>query len=174
MGCIGTGNTDSHLRRREMLEWLCLLAVMVFIATKLQPRDFERARNQWGFRLPSASDAASGTAAAPARVVPKLMIAGTERPALRSKGFVKGFGLDPATVKDLSVYRGASDGFSVAMAAILSDLYDGGHAVGDTIMELIHHGRRLAADEGVYFALVQAHENAEPRVVAFVDRLRVR
>ena len=56
--------------------------------------------------------------------------------------------------------------------AILSDLYDAGAAVGDSIMELIHHGRPLAADEGVYFALVQAHENAEPRVVAFVDRLR--
>ncbi|MCU0805528.1 MAG: hypothetical protein MUF79_10635 [Burkholderiales bacterium] len=158
-----------------MLEWLCLIAVMAFIATKLQPRDFERARNQWGFRLPGAAAAGSDASAAPPRVVPKLMIAGTERPALGSNGFVKGFGIDPTALKDLSVYRrGGAERFPVSMAAILSDLYDGGHAVGDAIMELIHHGRPLAADEGVYFALVQAHENAEPRVVAFVDRLRAR
>lgn len=157
-----------------MLEWLCLVAVMAFIASKLQPRDFERARSQWGFRLPGMPAAASSAPAVPARVVPKLTIAGTERPALRSNGFVKGFGIDPTTLKDLSVYRGASERFPVAMAAILSDLYDAGHAVGDRIMELIRHGRPLAADEGVYFALVQAHENAEPRVVAFVDRLRAR
>ena len=155
-----------------MLEWLCLIAVMAFIATKLQPRDFERARSQWGFRFPGAAAQAPGTGGAQPRVVPKLMIAGTERPALRSNGFVKGFGIDPAALKDLSVYSGASERFPVSMAAILSDLYDAGHAVGDTIMELIHHGRPLAADEGVYFALVQPHENAEPRVVAFVDRLR--
>ena len=157
-----------------MLEWLCLVAVMAYIASKLQPRDFERARNQWGFRMPGTSAAASAQPAVAVRVVPRLTIAGTERPTLRSNGFVKGFGIDPATVKDLSVYCGASERFPVSMAAILSDLYDAGHAVGDQIMELIHHGRPLAADEGVYFALVQAHENAEPRVVAFVDRLRTR
>jgi hypothetical protein len=155
-----------------MLEWLCLIAVMAFIATKLQPRDFERARSQWGFRLPGAPAQTPGTSDAPPRVVPKLMIAGTARPTLRSNGFVKGFGIDPATLKDLAVYRGTSDRFPVSMAAILSDLYDAGAAVGDSIMELIHHGRPLAAGEGVYFALVQSHENAEPRVVAFVDRLR--
>jgi len=156
-----------------MLEWLCLVAVMAYIATKLQPRDFERARNQWGFRLPGTSTAASGAADAPARPIPRLTIAGTERPALCSTGFVKGFGIDPASLKDLSVYRG-SERFPVSMAAIISELYDAGYAVGDAIMELIHHGRPLAADEGVYFALVQAHDNAEPRVVAFVDRLRAR
>ncbi|MCX7893742.1 MAG: hypothetical protein N2544_15420 [Burkholderiales bacterium] len=154
-----------------MLEWLCLVAVMAFVATRLQPRGLQRAREDLAARIAPARPAA---ASAPVRVVPRLTIAGTERPRLASTGFVKGFGIEPASLKDLSVYRGAAERFPVAIAAILSDLHEAGQAVGDAVMEVIHHHRPLAADEGVYFALVQAHENAEPRVVAFVDRLRAR
>jgi hypothetical protein len=39
-------------------------------------------------------------------------------------------------------------------------------------MELVHFGRPLTASQAVYFALVQPGANAEPLVVAFVDRAR--
>jgi hypothetical protein len=38
------------------------------------------------------------------------------------------------------------------------------------MMELLFHGRALKEGEAVYFALVDAAP--EPRVIAFVDRLR--
>ena len=45
-----------------------------------------------------------------------------------------------------------------------------GTAVGIDMMELLFHGRGLREGEAVYFALVDAAP--EPRVVAFVDKLR--
>jgi hypothetical protein len=53
---------------------------------------------------------------------------------------------------------------------MLRDLYERGTAVGIDMMELLFHGRGLREGEAVYFALVDAAP--EPRVVAFVDKLR--
>jgi len=153
-----------------MLELICLIAVMAFIAFKLQPHHFEKARDDWGLNQRAA---ASATVLAAARVAPKLAIAGTEQPASGSRGFVKSFGLDPASVKDLRVFRGDAFGsLPAALSAMVSELHARGSAVGGEIMALIHHGRALAQSEAIYFALVQPAEQAEPRVVAFVDRVR--
>jgi hypothetical protein len=85
---------------------------------------------------------------------------------------VKGFGVNPKSVQDIRIYSrfGVLEQFPAAMVAVLQELYMKGTAVGTDIMELLFHGRALKEGEAVYFALIEA--KPEPRVVAFVDRLR--
>jgi hypothetical protein len=154
----------------EMFEWIVMVAVLGLIASRLTPAHFEKARSDWGLKRRHV--AACGEAPAP-RPLPALAIAGTERAGHDAHGFVKGFGLDPASLKDLRVFRADSlGGLPEATAAMLAELHRAGRARGSDIMELIHFGRPLGGDQAVYFALVQPGAAAEPQVVAFVDRIR--
>jgi len=85
---------------------------------------------------------------------------------------VKGFGVNPQSVQDIRVYAhfGAVEHFPSAIVALLQDLYQRGTAVGSEMMELLFHGRALKEGEAIYFTLIEAAP--EPRVVAFIDRLR--
>ena len=65
---------------------------------------------------------------------------------------------------------GAVENFPAAVVALLHDLYLRGGALGAEVMELLFHGRTLREGEAIYFALLDA--KPEPRVVAFVDKLR--
>ncbi len=151
-----------------MLELLLVLAVVVFLVSKLDKHHFEQASAQAAQRAGSAGE----QPAAAARFTLRLSIEGTQRPYLRSTGFVKGFGLNPKTVQDIRVYTrlGALEHFPAAIADLLRDLYQRGTAVGADLMEVLYHGRALKEGEAIYFTLIDS--TPEPRVVAFVDRLR--
>lgn len=152
-----------------MLELILILAVVVYLVSKLDARHFEQARADQG---QDARPDAAARPAVPPRPNMRLQIEGTQRPLLRSTGFVKGFGVNPLTLQDIRVYSrfGKLEQFPEAIASMLRDLYDRGTAVGIDMMELLFHGRDLREGEAVYFALVDAAP--EPRVVAFVDKLR--
>jgi len=151
-----------------MLELLLILAVVVFLVTKIDKHHFEQASAQAGLR--TAADEKK-SAEAP-RLTLRLSIEGTQRPFLRSTSFVKGFGVNPQAVQDIRVYArlGALEHLPSGIVALLQDLYQRGTAVGSEMMELLFHGRALKEGEAIYFALIEAAP--EPRVVAFVDRLR--
>jgi hypothetical protein len=152
-----------------MLELILILAVVVYLVSKLDARHFEQARAD---QVQDARADAAARPAAPPRPAMRLQIEGTQRPLLRSTGFVKGFGVNPLTLQDIRVYThfGKLEQFPETIAAMLRDLYERGTAVGIDMMELLFHGRGLREGEAVYFALVDAAP--EPRVVAFVDKLR--
>lgn len=152
-----------------MLEILLILGVMVYIVWKLDSHHFEQVQALWR----DESLAAEATRAKAAVPRPRLAIEGTQRPFIRDKHFVKGFGVNPHAVEDMRVYAcmGRFDQFPKSIQSFLQDLHDAGGAVGAGIMELLYHGRRLGDGEAVYFALVQS--GTEPRVVTFVDRLRL-
>jgi hypothetical protein len=151
-----------------MLELLLILAVVVYLVSKLDKHHFEQASTQAGLRQ-APGEQKSEEAPRPTL---RLAIEGTQRPYLRSTGFVKGFGVNPKSVQDIRVYAhfGAVEHFPSAIVALLRDLYQRGTAVGSEMMELLFHGRALKEGEAIYFALVDAAP--EPRVIAFVDRLR--
>jgi hypothetical protein len=151
-----------------MLELLLILAVVVYLVSKLDKHHFEQASTQAGLRT-TADERKPEDAPRPSL---RLSIEGTQRPYLRSTGFVKGFGVNPKSVQDIRVYArfGALEHFPSAIVALLQDLYQRGTAVGSEMMELLFHGRALKEGEAIYFALVDAAP--EPRVIAFVDRLR--
>lgn len=153
-----------------MLEILLILGVMVYIVWKLESHHFERARSTWGTAVAEPEQPAAPSA--PPK--PRLAIEGTQRPLIRDKKFVKGFGVNPVAVHDLRVYAcmGRFEQFPETVRAFIADLHAAGCAVGTGIMELMFHGRPLDEGEAVYFALVEAGD--EPRVVTFVDRLRLR
>jgi hypothetical protein len=153
-----------------VLEILLILAVMVYVVWKLESHHFERARSTWG--IASAEAPPHARPAAPPR--PRLAIEGTQRPLIRDKKFVKGFGVNPIALQDLRIYAcmGRFDQFPASLRTFIQDLHDSGSAVGTGIMELLFHGRPLDEGEAVYFALVES--GGEPRVVTFVDRLRLR
>jgi len=152
-----------------MLEILLILGVMVYIVWKLDSQHFEQVQALWRQDAGRVED----PRAQEALPRPRLAIEGTQRPLIRNKQFVKGFGVNPVAVQDMRVYAcmGRFDQFPESMQSFLRDLHDTGSALGAGIMELLFHGRRLGAGEAVYFALVQS--GAEPRVVTFVDRLRL-
>jgi hypothetical protein len=152
-----------------MLELILILAVVVYLVSKLDAHHLEQARNESGAAV--ARDR-TPVAPAPARPRLRLTIEGTQRPQLRSMGFVKGFGVNPRALQDLRVYAhfGNLEQFPEAVVSMLRDLYEKGTAVGADVTALLFHGRGLREGEAVYFALVDAAP--EPRVVAFVDKLR--
>jgi hypothetical protein len=152
-----------------MLEVLLIVGVMVYIVWKLDSHHFEQVQALW--REDAAPCGARRTPEPPPR--PRLAIEGTQRPVIRDKKFVKGFGVNPLAVQDMRVYAcmGRFDQFPESMQMFLHDLHDAGSAVGTGIMELLFHGRHLNVGEAVYFALVQS--GPEPRVVTFLDRLRL-
>ena len=152
-----------------MLEVLLILGVMVYIVWKLDSHHFEQVQALWRDAPPPCEDPRA-KAAAPR---PRLAIEGTQRPFIRDKQFVTGFGVNPLAVEDMRVYTcmGRFDQFPQPIQSFLRDLHDAGGAVGAGIMEILFHGRRLGDGEAVYFALVQS--GAEPRVVTFLDRLRL-
>jgi hypothetical protein len=156
-------------KEAPMLELILILAVVVYLVSKLDARHFEQARSEQGL---DPREAGPARPAPQPRPTMRLQIEGTQRPVLRSTGFVKGFGVNPLTLQDLRVYTrfGKLEQFPETIAAMLRDLYDRGTAVGIDMMELLFHGRCLREGEAVYFALVDAAP--EPRVVAFVDKLR--
>src|SRR5262245_36624038 len=100
----------------------------------------------------------------------RLWIEGTERPRLRSTGFLAAFGLDARCTLDIRVYErsGELESFPARLAALLFELYLLGKVRGADAMALLYHGRPLGDGEALYFALVDLPP--EPTVVAFVDR----
>jgi hypothetical protein len=151
-----------------VLELLLILAVVVYLVSKLDAHHFEQSTARFG---PSLTPGATAPQREP-RVAMRLAIEGTQRPYFRNNKFVKGFGVNPQHVQDIRVYSrlGAVENFPAAVVAMLHDLYLRGGAVGAEVMELLFHGRALKEGEAVYFALLDV--KPEPRVVAFVDKLR--
>ena len=148
-----------------MLELLGVLAVVAYLLFKLEPKSADHG-------TPAAAPASLPRARAE-RPRPRLIIAGTQRAHLRSNKFMKRFGVAPHAVHDIRMYTefGPLEEFPSVVAMGLKDLYARGCAVGADIMALLWHGRELKEGEAVYFALIEA--KPEPRVIAFVDKLRL-
>jgi hypothetical protein len=100
----------------------------------------------------------------------RLWIEGTERPLLRSTGFLAAFGLEVRRLRDIRVYEhgGELESFPARLIALLFDLYTRGAVRGADAMALLFHGRPLGEGEALYFALIDLPP--EPSVVAFIDR----
>jgi hypothetical protein len=149
------------------LEILIIAVALAFVFAKIQ----EKANSK-----PAAAAAAASTAAAPApgqEVRRVLTIDGTT-PFQGHIGFVKSFGIPPGEVSDLRYFSAANaslDALPDRVRDCLTRSYAGGFARGLEIPAMLEGGRTLAADEALYFALVQ-----RPRmpafVVAFVDKMR--
>jgi hypothetical protein len=147
-----------------MLEIFILLVALVLVLT-------------WLDRAPLTVPVTTGLqslAAKDERPQFRLAIPDTQRLLVRNKSFVKGFGVPPHAVHDIRTYAapGGIEDFPATLAAQLRELYARGGAVGTEIMALLCHGRGLKAGEAVYFALVDSRP--QPRVVAFVDKVRGR
>jgi hypothetical protein len=152
----------------KVLELLLILAVLVYLVSRLDAHHLERPNTVFG----PASRPGATSLPPERRPALRLAIEGTQRPYFRSNAFVKGFGVNPQLVQDIRIYShfGAVENFPAAVVALLQDLYLRGGALGSEVMELLFHGRTLREGEAVYFALLDA--KPEPRVVAFVDKLR--
>jgi hypothetical protein len=161
-----------------MIEWLCILLVMGFIAHKLQPHRLQKARrrpeppappieSRLRLEMPDEPDW-------DAEAQGRLDIGDTEPLPARTHGLVARFGIDPSKVLALRALAGPRrhGEFPLRLAALIGELHDTGCALGGEIMELAHHGRELRADEAVFFALVDAGRGE--RVLAFIERLRAR
>jgi hypothetical protein len=151
-----------------VLELLLILAVVVYLVSKLDAHHLEQPNSWFG---PGTKPGAVPLRPEQ-RPALRLAIEGTQRPYFRSNKFVKGFGVNPQLVQDIRVYSrlGAVENFPAAVAHLLQELYLRGGALGSEVMEMLFHGRALKEGEAVYFALLDA--KPEPRVVAFVDKLR--
>jgi hypothetical protein len=152
-----------------MFELFCILAVAVYLVSKLDMTHFAQARAQAGL-----SSIASSPSKSPENpTAPRLSIEGTQRPRFRSTTFVKAFGVNPRAVHDIRIYAhfGGLEQFPAAVSKLLAEIYEHGAAVGTDIMGLLCHGRGLKEGEAIYFALVDSRP--EPRVVAFIDKLRL-
>jgi hypothetical protein len=152
-----------------MFELFCILAIAVYLASKLDMADFARARAQAGLARIRPRNSKSPEDAP----TPRLAIEGTQRPRFRNTGFVKAFGVNPRAVHDIRIYAhfGGVEQFPAAVRKLLVESYEHGAAVGSEIMGVLCHGRGLKEGEAIYFTLVDARP--EPRVVAFVDKLRL-
>ena len=83
-----------------MLELLLILAVVVYLVSKLDKHHFEQAKAPEAGLRPGAGERKPEEAPRPTL---RLSIEGTQRPYLRSTGFVKGFGVNPQSVQDIRV-----------------------------------------------------------------------
>jgi len=91
-------------------------------------------------------------------------------------GFVKSFGIPPTDVSDMRYFSSANaslDSFPERVRDCLARTYQSGFARGLEIPAMLDGSRTLAADEALYFALVQ-RPKVPPFVVAFVDKLRAK
>ncbi len=149
-----------------MLELVLIVGVFICVAAALGawPRQRASPRSE-----PVSTAASPG---GPRRARLRLSIGGTQRAYLRNKQFVTGFGVDPQAVADIRIYAhfGRREDFPKAIVSLLMHLYERGCAVGADVMGVLFHDRALKEGEAIYFALVAA--TPQPRVVAFVDKLR--
>ena len=141
---------------------LYLLSIVILVSQVRPPRHGSPAGPRLA-RMPEPADCEL-----------RLWIEGTERPLLRSTGFLTAFGLDVRRLRDIRVYEhgGELESFPARLIALLFDLYMRGAVRGADAMALLFHGRPLGEGEAVYFALVDLPP--EPSVVVFVDRRQER
>ena len=151
-----------------MLEVVLIVGVVICLAAALGAWPGQRANPESG-PLGTATGPRPGEAP---RARLRLSISGTQRAYLRDKQFVTGFGVDPRAVADIRIYAhfGRREEFPKAIVSLLMYLYERGCAVGADVMGVLFHDRALKEGEAIYFALVAA--TPQPRVVAFVDKLR--
>ncbi len=104
-----------------MLELLLILAVVVYLVSKLDAHHLERPNPVFG---PISNPGPTSLRPEP-RPALRLAIEGTQRPYFRNNKFVKGFGVNPQLVQDIRVYSrlGALDKFPAAVVARLHHLY---------------------------------------------------
>ena len=141
---------------------LYLLTIAILVAQVRPPRLGPHVAP----RLPRGPDPSTGEL--------RLWIEGTERPQLRSTGFLAAFGLDVRRLHDIRVYErgGELESFPARLIAVLFELYMRGAVRGADAMALLFHGRPLGDGEALYFALIDLPP--EPSVVAFIDRQQER
>lgn len=120
------------------------------------------------------TSAVQGNAAA-AKPPRKLAIPGAEPFPLASAGFFNAFGVSTSRLCDAMCFKGTGgiDEFPPAVATAIQALYEEGTAIGQEVMRLTHHGRKLEPGEAVYFALTRhGGQNDEYTMFAFIDRAR--
>jgi hypothetical protein len=163
------GKRQSTLQEPVMLELLCILAILLYIVWRLNPKELEDGASS--YELATAALAEPSAAEAP-RYTMQLAIAGTQRADLGHRKFVKSFGMNPQAVHDLRTFSHSGDAAEVpaTIRSALLELHDRGCALGSDVMGLLFHGRGLKASEAIYFALLVG--KPEPRIVAFIDQQR--
>jgi hypothetical protein len=120
----------------------------------------------------SAQPAAASNSGAPSPH--RLEIEGAIHPKKGNFGFLKLFGLSYAPVYDLCYLPGplSKDNLAPIVASTLITMHNDGDAVGTDVMDFIHHGKRLAQNEVLCFALLAKPRDTGYRIVAFVDKHR--
>ena len=125
---------------------------------------------------PTASGSTKQAHAAQGNVLqqPRLAVMGAVHPKSGTFGFLKLFGLGHAPVFDFCFLPGplAKGSLAPIVASTLETMHAEGDAVGTDVMELIHHGKTLAKNEALCFALLAKPRNSGHRIVAFVDKSR--
>jgi hypothetical protein len=105
---------------------------------------------------------------------PRLEVSGAIHPPKAHFGFLRLYGLGYAPVYDLCFLPGplTKDNLAPLVASSLTVMHGEGDAVGQDVMDFIHHGRTLTKNEVLCFALLAKPNDIGHRIVAFVDKLR--
>lgn len=122
----------------------------------------------------SRGPAQPATPAEPSQEVRRVLTLDGTTAFQGSVGFVKSFGIPPSDVSDLRYFSAANaslDSLPERVRECLARSYQGGFARGLEVPAMLDGSRALAADEALYFALVQ-RPKVPPFIVAFVDKLR--
>jgi hypothetical protein len=161
-----------------MLELIIICAVIVFLVSWAEKVRTQKAQTAVKQAAAGALAAGGNPGSAPSTPTAKpprsLTIEGTSAFPVNQAAFFRGFGIPTAQLCDARYFRfpGGIAEFPEAVAIAVQMLYDEGTAMGTAVMSLVHQGRKLAADEAVYFALTKSAKSEEYSMYAFVDRVR--
>jgi hypothetical protein len=106
----------------------------------------------------SRSPAPASASAEPSQEVRRVLTLDGTTAFQGSVGFVKSFGIPPSDVSDLRYFSAANaslDSLPERVRECLARSYQGGFARGLEVPAMLDGSRALAADEALYFALVQ-------------------
>jgi hypothetical protein len=170
-----------------MLELIIICAVVVVLvaaadkarANKATPsaKPSQATASDTGNSAGSAGQTVAASTAEPSAAKPprNLVIDGTDGFPLNQASFFAGFGVPTKKLVDARVYKrgGSLADFPTAVAQALQYLYEEGTAMGADAMRVVHHGRKLEANEALYFGLALTSTKPEDYTMfAFVDRAR--
>jgi hypothetical protein len=158
-----------------MFEILTVLGIALIAVTALKRREIDRAKSaKEGLTLPKLARALR----TPTILADSEVGAGSQSsyrsPCDSRFHFVSAFGLIPQQLRELHIYSvaGSFDQFPQKVSELLKKLYVNGYAVGEGIMQVIHHDRPLKEGEAIYVAVVRDENREATRTVAFLDRYR--
>jgi hypothetical protein len=157
----------------EVVSYVAGILGLIWCAAKIDTLVQSRGKRATdkGASAPSASTEHSAAPQVPASAPRPLDIDGTERPKLKSLGFLKGYAIRPEFVTDVVRYAktGPLESFPHAVQNAIRLLFTDGALKGTEIVGILFRNERLAEGEAVYFAMVNPPK--QPAfAVGFVDK----